>query len=409
MTRPYATREEVASPSTFTRRPCPLCEAERSDRVYARAMKIASRATPIEVRLEMCRECGILFQNPRPSPAWIREHVRGAYPPFRYAGHETGTGVTRDELLAARREFLERLSREPVHSAVQGRLLDVGCGEGDLLGALELPGWHLVGVEPDAGAAARARARGLNVTVGHLEDVALPAESFSIVSCVSILEHVADPRAFLRELDRLVTPGGFLFLEVPDSCRPVPQVAEFYSLEHLTHFTRGSLKRLLDDAGHEPVLFERPETPALRVGSRKRVFAAATNVELADDREELLSALLAYGEERARIEKELATRLLERGTRRIAIYGAGDHTRFLLDLIPFADSVTAILDSDPGKQGGRFRNWPIHAPEQLPELDVDLVVLSSRPYQEEMAARIQPIAQRCGIEVVRCYPPTLAA
>ena len=63
-----------------------------------------------------------------------------------------------------------------------------------------------------------------------------------------------------------------------------------------------------------------------------------------------------------------------------------------------------MLDSDPAKRGTRFLGWPVHAPEEAAQLAPHAVVLSSRPFQDEMEARMRPIAAAHGIEIVRCYP-----
>jgi len=386
-----------------------------AERVYEREVETSSALGRVRVELDLCAACGLAYRNPRPTREELREYYETSLAASGSVWRESGRDTTRGRLIAERKRFLERVARERTSSTNPPRLLDVGCAGGHLLEALELPAWRVVGLEPSRSAAARARERGIEVVEGRLESCELPPGSFTLVSCVSVLEHVWDVREFVAALDRLVEPEGLLFVEVPDSCRPIPQVAEFYSFEHLTHFTRGTLERLLAEHGYESVRFERPTAPALRLAARKVGVGRAHPIDTDHDRDALRRAILAYGEERTRFEHDLAARLdgilprIREGTGRIAIYGAGDHTRFLLDLVDLSDSIVGVLDSDPAKRGGTFLGWPVHAPEDVAELDVDAVVLSSQPFQEEMAARIEPVAVREGIEIVRCYPKREAA
>lgn len=98
-----------------------------------------------------------------------------------------------------------------------GRLLDVGCGNGDLMVRMRDLGWRVTGVEPDPGAARVARERnGLEVHVGQLEDARLPAGTFDAVVLSHVVEHVYDPVALLRECARVLAPGGTVMIITPN-------------------------------------------------------------------------------------------------------------------------------------------------------------------------------------------------
>jgi 2-polyprenyl-6-hydroxyphenyl methylase / 3-demethylubiquinone-9 3-methyltransferase len=96
------------------------------------------------------------------------------------------------------------------------RILDIGCGGGILCEGMAKRGGCVTGldVEPDAIAAAKVHANGANLKI---EYVCQPletfvAEPFSIITCLEMLEHVADPQMILTEAARLLAPGGYLFL-----------------------------------------------------------------------------------------------------------------------------------------------------------------------------------------------------
>ncbi|MEO5680967.1 MAG: class I SAM-dependent methyltransferase [Acidimicrobiales bacterium] len=135
-----------------------------------------------------------------------------------------------------------------------GRLLDVGCGDGTTLAALQARGWEVQGIDFDAEGAAAARRRGLAVDVGDLTERGYPARSFDVVSLNHSLEHLADPRLTLLEVRRILRPGGRIVILTPNATSWLSRRygADWQGLEpprHLQIFTRPALSRLVADAG----------------------------------------------------------------------------------------------------------------------------------------------------------------
>ena len=112
--------------------------------------------------------------------------------------------------------FLQRVS-ELAATQSPRRVLEVGCGEGVVLATLgaRLPGTRLDGLELDETALSQARARCPGATLVRGDACALPFEdqSFDLVVCLEVLEHLPEPGRALRELRR-VASGGCL-LSVP--------------------------------------------------------------------------------------------------------------------------------------------------------------------------------------------------
>jgi len=125
----------------------------------------------------------------------------------------------------------------------RGRVLDVGCGAGDLLLALRDDGWSVHGVEPSPPGAEQAREKhGLDVVTGRFEQAALPDSSFDVIVFSGVLEHVHDPLGSLRRTHELLAPGGLvaiLFLPMLDSPEARLFGPRWLALDlprHLTHF-----------------------------------------------------------------------------------------------------------------------------------------------------------------------------
>ncbi len=101
------------------------------------------------------------------------------------------------------------------------RVLDVGCGDGGFLIAFARRGARAYGLDrcPGniAGAALRAEAWRLAVglTVGSAASLPFGTGSFDAATCGDVLEHVAEPADLLREIGRVLRPGGILWLASP--------------------------------------------------------------------------------------------------------------------------------------------------------------------------------------------------
>ena len=98
--------------------------------------------------------------------------------------------------------------------------LDIGCGAGLLCEPLARLGAEVTGVDASAEnvAAAAAHAEGMGLDIRYMagEVAGLDIGTFDLVTCVEVVEHVADKRAFLRDVAARVAPGGLLVMSTPN-------------------------------------------------------------------------------------------------------------------------------------------------------------------------------------------------
>src|SRR5262249_17791400 len=102
--------------------------------------------------------------------------------------------------------------------APDGVLLDLGCDRGDVVLAAKERGYEAYGAEPDAAAAASARARGADVVSGSIDDWRREFCGFQVdaVTMFHVLQRAADPSAMLASARASLCAGGALFVEVPN-------------------------------------------------------------------------------------------------------------------------------------------------------------------------------------------------
>ena len=126
------------------------------------------------------------------------------------------------------------------------RILDVGCGTGELGRNRPSPDVGVFGVDIDAGALQQA-ARFETVTLVNLESEPLTYKdaSFDAVLAKDIFEHLQDPGNLAREVARVLRPGGVIVVSVV-MARPRAVWADY---THVRGFTKHTATQLLEDAG----------------------------------------------------------------------------------------------------------------------------------------------------------------
>ena len=147
------------------------------------------------------------------------------------------------------------LPRPPTDGA---RLLDVGFGNGGFLKIASEMGWNAEGIDFDPKAVEVARARGLNVSCASAAELSIRNERFDVITLSHVIEHVHDPIALLRDLYRLLKPGGCLWLDTPNLCsygakRFGPDWRDLDPPRHLVLFNPASLRNSLTNAGFKRI------------------------------------------------------------------------------------------------------------------------------------------------------------
>lgn len=230
--------------------PCPIC-GEPSEATFVAA----------KLPIRICGSCRGRFVWPQPSA----EELRGIYSDAYFEGTHEGLGFEDyGALEPGLRLMFRRHLRRIGHYVPAGRLVDVGCAFGFFLGEAIEDGWQAAGVEISPTAAAAAAAR-VPVHAGTLESAMplLEPGGWDAVTFWDTLEHVPDPKGDLRRANRLLRPGGCLFLTMPKAWGILPRAMGRHWFgykkagEHLFFFSKEAIERLLDAAGFRPLVVGR--------------------------------------------------------------------------------------------------------------------------------------------------------
>lgn len=260
---------------------CPLCDSGNSQAVIETVDRLCG--LPGTFYVHRCRDCDHLFLNPRPTAATL--HL--CYPE-EYGPHQTPvTPPTPEETsgdappatvpwylkylplryIPGLRQFYYWLTDDLGQPLPQFETptdnnapvaLELGCSTGAYLSELREAGWDTVGIEPSETASEKARAAGLKVHTGILDDVELKDASFNAVAAWMVVEHTIEPVKTLEEFYRILQPGGQLLFSVPNVGCWEPRVfgVNWYLWEaprHLNHFTPRRLRQILSELGYSQI------------------------------------------------------------------------------------------------------------------------------------------------------------
>ena len=202
------------------------------------------------IEVSDCRRCGATVQRVDLSEEELTAWYRETY----------STSVYTHTL-----EHDSEVARERVKAygpKLRGKILDVGCGNAAFVTACKDKCLDAVGQDigpPDPAAA-------WYVHSGDLFEIGFPTDFYDVVTCHDVLEHVPDPERFLRELRRILKPGGWFILDWPDFEFP----HHWKATEHIWLLTGERVRILLEQVGFDTIYRTRPVASKLVFYSTKK-------------------------------------------------------------------------------------------------------------------------------------------
>jgi len=345
---------------------CLLCGAEALAPVpgYEQFQRVTSDCKPWPAggQLVVCQTCcGV--QN-LTSDRWHAEAARiyGDYTIYYQSNGveqlvcdpDSGQLAERSARVLERFQALERLPRD-------GRLLDVGCGNGALLRAFARlqPGWTI------AGSDLSDRFRDTIESIPGVErlytcpPVDIPG-TFDVIALMHALEHVPSPLNLLAELRGKLGPNGVLLVQVPNADR---NAFDLMVADHCSHFSPTTLPRLISRAGFDvtTVAVDWVSKEVSLVGRPRRSIPASTTDLVGDDCGQVLNATRnRLGWLRTVVEDARAVAR----HRPFGVFGTSIAAVWLYGELQ--DVTDFFVDEDPNRAGGLYMGLPIYHPRDVP-------------------------------------------
>jgi len=302
------------------------------------------------------------------------------------------------EALSRSQRLLTAL-RNAIALPSEGRMLDVGCGNGAMLRTFSAaaPGWSLAGTELGD------KYRRLVESIPGVESLYTcpPAEvpgQFDVITMVHVLEHIPEPATFrVRLLPKLAT-GGLLVVELPHH---VANPFELLIADHCTHFSAATASALLERSGLEVLSVADNWVPKeLTLVARRPVSSASPDASPAGppasarDWQDCVGQRIGWLGQISAMAHALASQ------REIGLFGTSIAGTWLFAELEGA--VGFFVDEDPNRAGKRWQGRPVYHPRQIPQGACLMIPLPS-----VLAESISHRISRPDLEI--CLPPPMTA
>ncbi len=172
-------------------KPCPVCSTDR----------VCRERTLNDFELLRCNSCGLVYANL--SDQRIKE--------FNSGYDEELTAMYEEQQSFIDTMWFRRIVKKLTNMVGRGKVLDVGCGNGVLLKHFLDAGWSAYGVDLSPWASKFAQEYGYELYPCELEQSELPDDFFDAVTSTSTLEHIPRPYEHVREIMRVLRPGGIAY------------------------------------------------------------------------------------------------------------------------------------------------------------------------------------------------------
>jgi SAM-dependent methyltransferase len=265
---------------------CELCGGDRF-----RVMATEIREGPGLIL--QCETCGLVLQDISQTGSELKRYYNEDY--------QRTNSLREGETQSPREHFNDTIGAiRPVFERIRPflkkdmRVLEIGCGAGELLSLVKPLVAEAVGIELNEDFVRFIRSElGITAYAADVNRMDLPVGSFDLVLCIMTLDHLPNPVETLMTMRRLLRKGGILYLEVPNweealnTSLPEPSRTRyntfFWHRAHYFYFTKETLMSMLRKAGFTPEISCRHQYTLVNflnwyfLGTPQKTFIEATS------------------------------------------------------------------------------------------------------------------------------------
>lgn len=247
-----------------------------------------------------CSKCGLVYTNPRLGEKEAVEVYKKDYynnPGFLKKGTYFGYKNYLNEKKEITETFKKRLKVIESYKS-KGRILDIGCALGFFLELAKSHGWETYGTEVSDSAYMHVKKnKGIKAFHGDLKKARFKNKFFDVVTMFDVIEHLTNPKGYLKEAKRILKKGGLLVINTPNSGSLAAKVLgknwlEYKRVrEHNYFFSHKTLEKMLKQEGFK----------VLRIESAGKIFSLGSIVEEAKVYNKPLFSLVKGGVNRLKL------------------------------------------------------------------------------------------------------------
>lgn len=356
---------------------------------------------PTSYTVVACQLCGNVYADTRGTQGDYDHYYRDF---SHYEDPSIATGGGDSQLDALRiAETISRLLPYLSGKGKNARIIDIGCARGGILKAFEQKGFaNLHGLDPSPTCVTYLQSIGIQASCGVLSDPDCLGRQapFDLIILSHVLEHLIEIGKPLQYLRSRLTPGGRIYIEVPDASRykDHPAVPFYYfDCEHINHFSQETLAilatlhgfKLIADGESGITLPNNASYPVVwgLFEIDEQAIPAAKPAKLSEK-------VRAYIEQSRLVANYPSLESLARSECPVVLWGAGSYAQRLLKNSPLGQCrIVSIVDRDQNKQGQLLAGIRIASPaEGLATIAPGtVVVIAAALHSEEIRTHIRTL------------------
>lgn len=205
--------------------------------------------------MNRCHNCKAVFLSPYPDASLLAQAYDESY--YGVGDKKFNGGLIEKVLDLFRNRRANRIAKL---MGRKGKILDIGCGNGRFLQMIECQGdIEGYGLEMASNSALRAKVIiGDRLQIGTLQADSYPEAYFDAITLFHVFEHLTDPKGYLENIQRILKPGGILYISFPniDSLQSRIFKGDWLHLDpprHLFFFGPNRFKEIMADYGFNTI------------------------------------------------------------------------------------------------------------------------------------------------------------